>query len=152
MSESFISHSPSETQFLAHKILKLLRLPKLNVVCLYGELGSGKTTFVQGLAKALGIKKRILSPTFILIREYHIPKFALCTLHFALFYHVDCYRVESEGDFKSISLQELWSSPKNLVVIEWAEKIKNILPKKRIDIKFEYLAEPKRRITLASLS
>lgn len=162
----FISNSIENTHHYAAQLLSYL---KTNLVCLYGDLGSGKTTFVQGLAKALGIKKRIISPTFIIVREYQIMNNASCVMHndsssnciersiihyplsiihYSLLIHIDCYRLSSALDAKSFNFQELWSKPKNLVVIEWAEKIKKILPKKRIDIKFSYIDEKKRRITI----
>ncbi len=110
------------------------------VVCLYGDLGSGKTTFTQGLAKGLGIKKRIVSPTFIFIRQY-LPHF----------YHLDLYRIESLNDAKSLGIEEILSEPKNIVVIEWPEKIREILPEKRTEIFFKYLEENRRSVEIATL-
>ncbi len=140
-----ISKSTQETQKLAAKLLPTL---KTNVICLYGDLGAGKTTFVQGLAKALGIKQRIISPTFIIVREYRIPVYPLPMIHYSLLTHIDCYRLESETDAKSFNLQEMWTNQQNLVVIEWAERIKHILPKPRIDIQFKYINEEKREISI----
>ena len=125
------------------------KLEDRNVICLYGELGVGKTTFVQGLAKELGVKKRVTSPTFILIREYKIKNCQIAKLPNCKFlYHTDCYRIKSERDVKSIDLSEIWEDKNNLVVIEWAGKIKKILPQKRIDIKFEYISKNKRKIII----
>ncbi len=156
-----ISSSVKETHSIAKKLLG--NLPT-NLLCLYGELGAGKTTFVQGLAKALGIKKRVLSPSFVLVREYSAARsqqpatsgqkpaarsqqdWKQATGNWQLLYHIDCYRLSSKDDLKSIDLKEFWSNPKNLVVIEWAERIKNILPKKRVDVRFEYMGGKKRRI------
>lgn len=101
------------------------------VLALYGELGSGKTTFVQGLAKGLGIKKRILSPTFVLIRSYPLLKAGF-------FYHIDLYRLGSVKEAQDLGLEEIWENPQNIVAIEWAEKIQEILPKKRTAIFFKY--------------
>ena len=142
-----ISNSVSETHIIAGNLLK--KLDNTNLFCLYGELGAGKTTFVQGLAKALGIKKRVISPTFVMMREYPIKFLSPSSIiHHSLLIHIDLYRAESEKDLKSINLEELWSNPKNLVIIEWAEKIKPILPKKRIDVKFEYASQNKREIEI----
>jgi tRNA threonylcarbamoyladenosine biosynthesis protein TsaE len=140
-----ISPSSQETQNFAAKLLPNL---KANVICLYGDLGAGKTTFVQGLAKTLGIKQRIISPTFIIVREYKIPIYPLSMIHYSLLIHIDCYRLESEVDAKSFNLQEIWSNPQNLVVIEWAERIKHVLPKPRIDIQFKYIDDDRREIAL----
>lgn len=129
---NFVSHSVDKTHEIAQKIAPTIKNGAL--VCLYGDLGAGKTTFVQGLAKALGIEKRILSPSFVLMRS------------FGNFYHVDLYRINTIEEIKSLGLEEIWSVPKNIVVIEWAEKAKESLPKKRLDIWFEYLDEDSRSI------
>ena len=127
-----VTKSARETQELGKKLANNL---KGGIVALYGELGSGKTTFVQGLAAGLGIKKRIVSPTFIFIRQY------------SNFYHIDLYRIEKPEDARGLGLEEILGDPANIVVIEWAEKIKNLLPKKRIDVKFKILGENERKIT-----
>jgi tRNA threonylcarbamoyladenosine biosynthesis protein TsaE len=101
-------------------------------------LGSGKTTFVQGLAEGLGIKQRIISPTFIIMRSYESGS--------KNFYHVDLYRIESEQDVEGLGLLEFMNDPQNIVVIEWPEKIKNLLPSMRIDIIFNYIDEERREI------
>ncbi len=140
MLKKYSSSSVKETHELAEKILEEL---KSNLICLYGDLGSGKTTFTQGLAKALGVKGRVISPSFVLVREYETKTQKLI--------HIDCYRLRSEKDFKAMDLEELWSDPKNLVVIEWAGKVKKILPKKRLDIYFKYLEKDKREIIFKNL-
>lgn len=151
-----LTKSAQETQKLGEKLAAILKGGE--TLCLYGELGSGKTTFVQGLAKGLGIKKRILSPTFVMIRQYVIrntqhatrskQSMSHVTCHLSHFYHVDLYRIGTEKDVESLGLFEIWSDPDNIVAIEWPEKIEKILPKKRIDIYFEYLGENKRRIKI----
>lgn len=112
------------------------------LLALTGELGSGKTTFAQGLAKGLGIKQRIISPTFILMRKYDLGS--------KNFYHVDLYRLEDnvEREVRNLGIEEIWDDPKNIIVIEWAEKIKNMLPKNKMWIEFENLGEDKRKITV----
>ncbi len=145
-----VTKSAQETQELGEKIANQLTIKHQmdgqgQTLSLSGELGSGKTTFIQGLAKGLGIKERILSPTFIMMREYtvHRAKSKEQSL-----YHIDLYRVGNEKDVEGLGLEEIWSDPQNIVAIEWAEKIKKILPKKRIDIHFEYLKEDKREISI----
>lgn len=100
------------------------------IVALSGKLGSGKTTFAQGFAKGLGIKGKIISPTFLIIRQYKIPK------QTNFFYHVDLYRLENIS-LKALGLEEIFQDPTNVVLIEWAEKIGNHLPKsvKRIGLR-----------------
>jgi len=103
---------------------------KAAVICLYGDLGSGKTTFAQGFARALGITTRLLSPTFIIVRRYHIPSSD------ALLYHVDLYRTKTSYDLTNLGIGEILEDPQNYVLIEWAEKLGSELPQKRIDIHF----------------
>lgn len=111
------------------------------IICLEGDLGSGKTTFVQGLATALKLKGRVVSPTFILMRQYTSEKLNL--------YHLDLYRLENnlKEEIENLGLFDIWGKPGNIVVIEWAEKIKNLLPDKIKWIKFENLSETERRIS-----
>jgi len=126
-------------EFLAREIIKS---KKALIIGLEGELGSGKTTFIQGMAKGLRIKERITSPTFVIFKKFKLG----LVPHLKYFYHIDCYRVQSK-DLLDLGFKEIISQP-NLVVIEWAEKIKKILPKDTFWIKFEYLDKDKREIIL----
>ena len=121
--KKFISHSEKETKDLAKKLAKNLT----GVIALTGELGAGKTIFVQGFAEGLGIKDKIISPTFVLIRQHKIPKSS------RMLYHIDLYRLE---DFAELGLQEITEDPNNIVLIEWAEKLKE-LPKNTIKISIQ---------------
>ncbi|MBU0708862.1 tRNA (adenosine(37)-N6)-threonylcarbamoyltransferase complex ATPase subunit type 1 TsaE [Patescibacteria group bacterium] len=132
-----LSHSAQETFKLGTNIAKKLKGGE--IIGLIGELGSGKTTFVQGLAKELGIKERVISPTFVLIRQYQSPKFSL--------YHVDLYRIDRPGELKTLGLEEIWYHPQNIVIIEWAEKAKALLPQETIYLMFEYKSKSERIIT-----
>jgi len=153
----FIANNSIETQKLAESFVK--RLKSGDVLALYGNLGSGKTTFVQGLAKGLGIKKRIISPTFIIVREYNFKSQASAlrlisrqelkntNQNSKLFYHVDLYRVESEKEVRELGIEEIVKG-KDIVAIEWAEKMQSLLPKKRWDVRFEDLEGNKRKIII----
>ncbi len=110
-----------------------------SLLALYGELGSGKTTFIQGLAQGLGIKGRVISPTFVFVRQYPLPSGKT-------FYHIDLYRINEIAETKGLGLEEIFTDKRAMAVIEWADRIKEILPKKRMDVHFEYLGENKRRI------
>ncbi len=101
------------------------------VIGFVGELGSGKTTFVQGFAKKLCVKERLSSPTFLIFRSYRIPisRFATVTRRFTRLYHVDLYRLHSAKDLAPLGFREILKNPENIVLIEWADKIKKILPK-----------------------
>ncbi|MFH1938446.1 MAG: tRNA (adenosine(37)-N6)-threonylcarbamoyltransferase complex ATPase subunit type 1 TsaE [Patescibacteria group bacterium] len=121
---------------LAKKIIRKGNKKAL-IVGLEGELGSGKTTFIQGLAKGLGIEELITSPTFVIMKRYNFPKGEL--------YHIDCYRIDLK-DLIELDFKEIINNPKNIVVIEWAEKIKDILPNNVIWMKFEYLDKNMRKV------
>lgn len=99
------------------------------VVCLYGELGSGKTTLVQGLALGLGITKRLLSPTFIIVRHYDVVKAQ------SRLYHVDLYRLQREEDIVSTGVREIFDDPHVFVCVEWPERLGSELPERRIEVR-----------------
>lgn len=129
---SIITKSAQETAGVGEEIGNKLKSPR--VLCLYGELGSGKTTFVQGFARGLNITSRLLSPTFIIVRRYQIPQ------SHGFLYHLDLYRVE-ERDLEELAISDILSDPDSFVVIEWAEKLEAWMPKKRLDIKFSVLSD-----------
>ncbi len=141
--KQIITSSFEETQKVGREFAAQLKGG--NVVCLYGDLGAGKTTFMQGLAEGLGVTKKIISPTFIIMRTYLLgsrnQEAGIRNL-----YHVDLYRIESAGDVEGLGLLELLNDPENIVAIEWPDKIENVLPMKRRDIYFEYLENDKRSI------
>lgn len=99
------------------------------VIGLIGELGAGKTIFTKGLAKGLGIKNNIQSPTFVIMKIYQItnPKLPIKQL-----VHIDAYRLKTERDLEAIGATEYLNDTKTVVVIEWADRIKKILPKNTI--------------------
>lgn len=134
--------SPKETQKLGEKLSKSFKGGE--VIALYGDLGSGKTVFVQGLAKGLGIKRKITSPTFVFMRTYPFFK----KRESLTFYHIDLYRGENDKDFEALGLDEIFA-PDSIVVLEWAERIKKELPKKHIEVKLEKVDDRTRRITIA---
>lgn len=151
----FITNSFEETQRLGEKFAKdiLKRHPSgVVLIALHGELGSGKTTFVQGLAKGLGITRIIISPTFIIIRSYKIKYKKLNIKNtykkLEMFYHIDLYRIKNEKDIEGLGIDEIINNPENIVAIEWAEKMGRFLPSKTIHIRFACLSENKRRITI----
>lgn len=143
MNQKVITKSFKETQLLGKKISSTLRGG--DVVLLSGELGGGKTTFVQGLANGLNIKKRIISPTFIIVRSYKLNNKKVKAEYF---YHVDLYRIDSENDILGMELDEIINDKKNIVAIEWPEKIGRLLPKNRIEINFKYLKDNEREVKI----
>lgn len=144
-----ITRSFEETQKLGEQFARthLSKDPSMGpqTIVLYGDLGSGKTTFVAGIAKGLGIKRRIISPTFIVVRQYETRN---KKQEVKGFYHVDLYRVGSERDLESLGIEEIINASKNVVVVEWGEKLGELLPKKRWDVKFRHVDENKREITI----
>lgn len=107
------------------------------VICLNGELGTGKTVFTKGIANALGIKESITSPTYTIIKEYTTGELPL--------YHMDVYRLDGVTD--GIGIEEYYEK-NGIVIIEWANTIKDILPEERLEIKFKVLDENKRLLII----
>jgi len=122
-------------KLLAQEISRL-KTKKPIVLALTGDLGSGKTTFIQGFIKGLGIKKRIISPTFVIIKSYklHKPK----NKNWNLIYHIDCYRLQKPKELIDLGFKNLLNQFGSIFLIEWAEKIKKILPKNTVWLKFQY--------------
>jgi tRNA threonylcarbamoyladenosine biosynthesis protein TsaE len=141
----FLSKNAEETKKFAGQIAKEVLAQKkgktASILALVGELGGGKTTFVQGLAGAIGIKERILSPTFVLLK-----RFAIVDTRFTDLYHIDCYRLDEPQELHGLELEKILANPNNLVVIEWADKIKSLIPKNAVWLEFEWVAEDKRNI------
>ena len=135
------TNTPFATQKIAQDLAKNLKGGE--VIALFGDLGAGKTVFVQGLARGLGIKRRIISPSFVFMRTYPI----ILSHQTLTFYHLDLYKGESMADLASLGLDEIFS-PESVVVLEWANKIKNILPKKRIDVFLKIIDEKTRAIEI----
>jgi tRNA threonylcarbamoyladenosine biosynthesis protein TsaE len=159
-----LSKNTKQTQKIAAELTKKVLRSGLCqkyalVVALVGDLGSGKTTFVQGFAKALGIRHRIVSPTFLIFRRYEIskkirnPRLAgrQAKSEIRNFYHVDLYRIHHIKELDILNFKSILHSPFNIVLIEWAEKIKKILPKDTIWINFQHGNKENERIIITSL-
>lgn len=129
---------------LAKKIIKKRKKEKQALIlALKGDLGSGKTIFLKGFAHGLGIKEKIQSPTFIIMKS-----FKLFLKKFKRFYHFDCYRINKPREILKLGFRKIIKDPKNIVAIEWAEKIRKILPKNVIWIEFDLVNKTKRRIKI----
>lgn len=134
----FVSHNEEETRKFAEDLAKKTRT---QVIALTGDLGSGKTVFAQGFAKGLQVKEKVISPTFILVRAHPIPNSK------KTFYHLDLYRLEEKSEIENL-VKEILENPDNILLIEWAEKIENILPINSLKIKLEKISENERKISL----
>ncbi len=143
--QSYVSNSEQETKQIAGNLAKH---SAANIFALTGELGAGKTIFVQGFARGLGITEKIISPTFVLIRQHQIPNTRGAYGTKKNLYHIDLYRLDNIKDLKSLGLDEVLSDPNNIVLIEWAEKAENILPKDAVKIFIEKTSEDQRLITI----
>lgn len=101
------------------------------IIALSGNLGAGKTTFVQTLAKELGIAETVQSPTYVLMKSYPIS-----FLQFTKLVHIDAYRLEKPEEFVTLKPQEFLEDPQCLVVVEWPEKLEGVLPNPLATLKF----------------
>lgn len=118
--QKYETNSEEETKKFAEGLVVRFTHHKPLIIALSGDLGAGKTIFTQGFAKGLRIKEKIISPTFILIRQHQIPNTK------KILYHIDLYRLENTRSLKELGLEEIWSDPNNIVLIEWAEKLEKL--------------------------
>ena len=154
--KKFVSNNPEELKKIAKDLAdNLMSRSRLDigggalVLALTGDLGSGKTTFAQAFAEALGVKEKIKSPTFIIFRKSKIiPLLAGQKSKFEYFYHFDVYRIHSEKEILNLGWEEIISNPKNIVLVEWADKIEKILPKNSVKINFKHLKGDKREMEI----
>lgn len=156
-----IVHTQSfqETQEIGKELSKNL-IPG-QIICLSGELGTGKTTFVQGILKGLKVRGPYTSPTFLIMKQYKKKisnlksqisnKSQKLNSQTQSIYHVDAYRVK-EKDILNLGWEEIISQPDNLVIIEWAERIKKIIPGNAQWIKFSWEEKEKRKIVFMDSS
>jgi tRNA threonylcarbamoyladenosine biosynthesis protein TsaE len=140
-------------RILGEEITELFLKDKPFVLGLEGELGGGKTTFLKGLAKGFGIKEKILSPTFLIFKKFKIPlqkrnSKTKRNIRPRFFYHLDCYRIEKEKDLLDLGFQKIIADPDNVIAVEWADKIKKIMPLNTIWIKFRFMNKNKREIVI----
>ena len=123
-----MKYTPSsleETQKIAQDFIADL-LPKeteATIVGLYGNLGAGKTTFTQAVAKALGVEEKVASPTFVIEKIYELTH-----KEFTHLIHIDAYRIDNSSELTLLGFKEIISNPQNLILVEWPEKIADIMP------------------------
>ncbi|MEK7579655.1 MAG: tRNA (adenosine(37)-N6)-threonylcarbamoyltransferase complex ATPase subunit type 1 TsaE [Patescibacteria group bacterium] len=164
---SVITENQKETKKIAGELAKKLirkKPEKALVIALSGELGSGKTTFVSGFSKILGVNEKILSPTFIIMHKHELnpgkkPNSDSATSRkrlggtfdeqhktYKFLYHIDAYRLENKNDLLKLGVKKLFYNPENIVMIEWADKVKKIIPKRTVWIYFKHSGKNKRTI------
>jgi len=135
----FFSRSPEQTRRVGMRLGGLLQTG--DVVCLQGELGSGKTTFVQGVAQGWGSLDAVSSPTFILVNMYR-------RADSRQFFHMDAYRLDSVAEAEELDLDSmLVQGP---LLVEWPERMENLIPRDRLWLQFEYLDDEQRQMRITS--
>jgi len=139
--KEIITKNAEETKSLGKEIAE--NVSGGEIFCLKGELGAGKTTFSQGFLRGLGVEGALTSPTFVVMKEYAIKdeSFKLKKI-----YHIDTYRGESE-DILNLGWEGMIKDKENIILVEWPEKIKDIIPKDAVWLEFESIDEKKRKIT-----
>lgn len=122
-------------KLLAQEILSV-KFPRKSalVLALQGDLGAGKTTFVQGFLHGAGVKKKITSPTFTIVKSYKVKGYK----DYKLIYHIDCYRIHKPKDILNTGIREIFNNSRNVVLIEWPERIKKLLPPKMIFLRLKH--------------
>ena len=160
--EKFITTNTEQTRKIGEMLAKELKGGE--IICLEGELGSGKTTFAQGILKGLKVEGPYTSPTFVIMKHYkkeipnsksQIPnksenyKLQITNYKLQNIYHIDAYRVNSV-DILELGWEEIVKNENNVTIIEWADRIKKIIPDDAIWMKFEWMDKDKRRIAISN--
>ncbi len=139
-------HQLKEFQETAARFARgLSPLPnRATVVGLYGDLGAGKTTFVQAVAKSLGVNTHVSSPTFLILKTY-----PLHATRYTLLVHIDAYRLKSSDELTKLGFADLLADPTNLILVEWADKVADILPTDHKQLHFKFIDDQTREITFS---
>jgi tRNA threonylcarbamoyladenosine biosynthesis protein TsaE len=132
----FVSRSPEQTRRLGARLGALLKGGE--VICLEGSLGSGKTCLAQGIGRGWGVSQTLISPTFVLVREYARPGDTV------KLYHVDLYRISGAEETLTLGVDELLGDRQAICVIEWAERSRSLVPEEHLWVQLEF-ADPTRR-------
>lgn len=135
--KEFVTRSEEETKKIAARILETVTRRPL-VIGLIGDLGAGKTSLVKGLAEMLGVDYEVVSPTFTLVKNYPITN-SKFTRFFGTLFHLDVYRLKEIEEVINIGFEEIVSDPENVVIVEWADKIKEIMPSPTTYVTFEFV-------------
>lgn len=140
----FTTHSPRATERLGFEVTREageIKRPHALVIALDGPLGGGKTTFTKGIFKALGVKGKAVSPTFILMRHLRLPRGRAI-------YHIDLYRIADPQAIKILELREIFAAPGNVAVIEWAKHAARLLPKDAVWVSFKHGRKEEERVII----
>ena len=143
-----------EIDSVAKELLNAISIPKdsATVIALSGDLGAGKTTLTQNIAGVCGINEQVLSPTFVLMRIYKIDEKnsqKIFGFKYEHLIHIDAYRIEKENELLTLGWQEMLKEKKNLILIEWPEKVSGLIPKNAISVKLKHKGEKTREIEVS---
>ncbi len=155
--DTYTTSNLNETENLAKLFLeKILNIEKNRaesaevltamVVGFSGDLGAGKTTFTQAVARLLGVSSSVTSPTFVIEKRYEVSSEAFLST-FTQLIHIDAYRLDGGKELIKLDFQELLNDPKKLIIIEWPEKVQDVLPKDLIMVDFKWVDDTVREIT-----
>jgi len=152
MKKKYLTVNPSQTKEIAKKLARgFLKRPSRKqafIIGLKGDLGGGKTTFLQGFGKGLGIKGKITSPTFVIAKRFSFPSLKKIKRGFKNFYHFDCYRIKNPKEILCLGFVKIVSDPQNIVAIEWPERIRKILPRSVLLVEFKFIDKKTREIMI----
>jgi tRNA threonylcarbamoyladenosine biosynthesis protein TsaE len=141
----FISKDSEDTKKIAEKLVRSLEVGERAVVlALYGDLGAGKTTLAQNIGEYLGVHDPIQSPTYLIEKIYELRRSPWQHL-----VHIDAYRLDDESELLSLGWREIVNKPENLIIVEWADKVGNILPDDAIHIHIRHVSEHEREIEIS---
>ena len=140
-----LSKNTKHTEDIAKKFLNKIKPNKngATVVGLYGDLGTGKTTFTQAVAKQLGVKRKVNSPTYVIIKNYQLK-----ITDYKKLIHIDAYRLKNEKELLHLGWEEMIVNPKHLVFIEWPEMVIKAMPKKHHKISILHTKEGHRKFSI----
>ena len=140
----FVADSLEKMKIFALEFLDSIKPDRRAIVVgLRGDLGSGKTTFVQDLAKHLGVEEDVTSPTYVIQKAYDLPE----GRKFKKLVHIDAYRLDAAEGLAKLDFSKLLKEPDTLIVVEWPEKVPGLLPSHTIELKFRFVNETTREIT-----
>jgi tRNA threonylcarbamoyladenosine biosynthesis protein TsaE len=147
--EEITTRSPEETQALAARLVTALAAEQglrgtSTIVALQGDLGAGKTVFVKGVAKALGVEEMVTSPTYVIEKVYRLPP----GHPWKHLIHIDAYRLEGAEELHTIGWDEAATDPGNLIMVEWPEQVGRAMPDRAYWVEFAQVDEHTRRITV----
>jgi len=148
----FLIKTQKDLENLAEKTLEIISQNKQNyatVLALQGDLGSGKTTFTKQLSKILGITESVTSPTFVILKNFEIQTENLAEkTFFKKLIHIDSYRLDLSGELSHLGFHDFLNQKENLIVIEWPERVSDLLPKNYFLLKFSHIDETTREVEI----